>query len=263
MITPLTKGYLTQGFKPINNPSHGAVDIGWRSAGVVDPPIYAWDAGVVIQSGYSTGGGNYVVIRHDRKEHYYITRYFHLKSRMAKVGDLVHRWQTIGIGGSTGTNSTGPHLHFEILVFPKDFVFINMTPAIRDRYSVNPLVYSFLTQAQEITGGFKYMTIDTNKVTLAIPTVSVLNLRSTPVEGTKENIIGRVPAEGLVFKGVMNANGRDWALVDWNGLTCYCAFAFVKLQYYYELVEVPVIKPLNKTFTDEDVMVTVQTKPLK
>ena len=263
MITPLSTGYVTQGFRPASNPAHGAVDIGWWRVGVVDPPIYAWDAGTVLQSAYSTVGGNYVVLKHDRKEHYYLTRYFHLKNRMVKVGDRVHRWQTIGIGGSTGTSSTGPHLHFEILALPKDFVFINMTSAIREKYSLNPLLYSFLTQAQEITGGFKYMTIDTNKVTLAIPTVSSLNLRSAPVEGTSANVVGKVPAEGLVFKGVTNANGRDWALVDWNGLTCYCAFEFIKLKYHYELVEVPVVKPFDKVFEDAEITVTVQTKPLK
>lgn len=43
------------------------------------------------------------------------TRYAHLSKALVKVGDRIARGQVIGLTGSSG-RSTGPHLHFEVLV---------------------------------------------------------------------------------------------------------------------------------------------------
>jgi len=86
---------------------HLALDIG----SALGEPISASDAGVIVFSGWSTGGYGYAVaIDHGNG---YQTLYAHLSKVNVRCGQSVSQGQNIGLGGSTG-NSTGPHLHFEI-----------------------------------------------------------------------------------------------------------------------------------------------------
>lgn len=86
---------------------HLAIDI----AVGVGMPVYAADSGVVVFSGWSSGGyGNVVIVDHGNG---YQTLYAHLNSTGVSCGQSVVRGNRIGSGGSTG-NSTGPHLHFEV-----------------------------------------------------------------------------------------------------------------------------------------------------
>lgn len=86
---------------------HLAIDIGL----VIGEPIFAADAGVVVFSGWASGGyGNVVVIDHGNG---YQTLYAHLSGVASGCGQSVVQGQTIGYGGNTG-NSTGAHLHFEV-----------------------------------------------------------------------------------------------------------------------------------------------------
>jgi murein DD-endopeptidase MepM/ murein hydrolase activator NlpD len=86
---------------------HSGIDI----AQPYGTPVMAADNGVA--STYSTccGYGNYVVLTHGNG---YSTLYGHLAGFNVRNGQLVVRGQVIAFEGSTG-NSTGPHLHFEIL----------------------------------------------------------------------------------------------------------------------------------------------------
>lgn len=73
--------------------------------------VYASDAGVVVFSGWSTGGYGYMImIDHGNG---YQTLYAHLSQVNTFCGQSVPQGQTIGYGGTSG-NSTGPHLHFEV-----------------------------------------------------------------------------------------------------------------------------------------------------
>lgn len=74
-------------------------------------PVYAADSGVIVFSGWGTGGYGYMVILDHGNG--YQTLYAHLSRTTALCGQSVRTGQTIGYGGSSG-NSTGPHLHFEI-----------------------------------------------------------------------------------------------------------------------------------------------------
>ena len=93
---------------------------GWRShkgtdyAAAAGTPVRAIGDGVVVRDGWGNGYGNVLEIRHRNG---FVTRYGHL-SRFAagiRVGGHVAIGQTVAFVGSTGL-STGPHLHFEVLV---------------------------------------------------------------------------------------------------------------------------------------------------
>lgn len=74
--------------------------------------IIASDDGIVVFSGAQNGYGNVVKIKHfDGK----VTVYAHNTSNIVNEGDVVRQGQAIAQIGSTG-DSTGNHVHFEILV---------------------------------------------------------------------------------------------------------------------------------------------------
>ena len=80
-------------------------------------PIYAAASGYVQVAGWSSGGyGNYVIIYHGKMydANTYSTLYGHMRSVATSAGKYVKQGELIGYVGSTG-NSTGPHLHFEVI----------------------------------------------------------------------------------------------------------------------------------------------------
>ncbi len=94
---------------------HGGIDI-IRYGGSSGIPVVASASGTVVTaySGWS-GYGHTVVINHGNG---ITTRYAHMQpgSICVRAGQYVYQGQQIGRIGSTG-NSTGPHLHFEVLVY--------------------------------------------------------------------------------------------------------------------------------------------------
>lgn len=78
----------------------------------VGTPIVAAAGGVVVVSEFHPAYGNMVEIDHGND---LITRYAHSSRVLVQKGDLVRRGQKIAEIGTTG-RSTGPHLHFEVLV---------------------------------------------------------------------------------------------------------------------------------------------------
>jgi murein DD-endopeptidase MepM/ murein hydrolase activator NlpD len=68
--------------------------------------------GVVSFAGVQNGYGNTVVIDHQDGRQ---TRYAHLSQELVRAGDAVTEGQVLGKSGNSG-RSTGPHLHFEMLV---------------------------------------------------------------------------------------------------------------------------------------------------
>lgn len=66
--------------------------------------------GVVTETGFDAEKGNYIIVEYENMQ----TIYSQLESVQVKKGDKVDAHQVIGTVGSTG-NSTGAHLHFEVL----------------------------------------------------------------------------------------------------------------------------------------------------
>lgn len=69
-------------------------------------PIMTTAAGIVEQTGFTAGNGNFVKVKHDRT---YATQYLHMSKILVKRGQRVTQGQTIGKVGSTGL-ATGPHV---------------------------------------------------------------------------------------------------------------------------------------------------------
>jgi len=92
---------------------HSGIDIAARHGA----NVLAADRGTVITSRFNSSYGNYIVIAHgeNRNGDRITTLYAHLSTRSVSVGDVVEQGQVIGRIGSTGV-STGPHLHFEVMV---------------------------------------------------------------------------------------------------------------------------------------------------
>jgi murein DD-endopeptidase MepM/ murein hydrolase activator NlpD len=74
--------------------------------------VYATGDGKVVESDFNTGGfGNYVVIDHG---YGLVSIYAHLSKINVPRDANVKRGDFIGLSGSTGSLSTGPHLHYQI-----------------------------------------------------------------------------------------------------------------------------------------------------
>jgi murein DD-endopeptidase MepM/ murein hydrolase activator NlpD len=103
-----TQGIFTSGYGYRWGALHGGVDI----ANAIGTPIYAVSDGVVIEVGPTAGYGALVKLRHFDGT---VTLYGHINSWNVSVGERVFAGDQIATIGNRG-NSTGPHLHLEVLV---------------------------------------------------------------------------------------------------------------------------------------------------
>jgi murein DD-endopeptidase MepM/ murein hydrolase activator NlpD len=103
-----TSGRLSSPYGMRNGSMHRGIDL----ANGTGTNIYAADGGRVTFAGYKGSYGYMIEINH---ENGYVTRYAHNSKLLVKSGERVYRGQHISEMGNTG-RSTGPHLHFEILV---------------------------------------------------------------------------------------------------------------------------------------------------
>lgn len=117
VFTSPIKGEITQGYDAKDK--HFAIDIAVDK----DTPIKAVADGTVIFSGFTADTGYVIILEHGQG---YISVYKHNATNYKEQNELVKAGEVIAIAGSTGTFSTGPHLHFELW---------------GDGYPVNPINY--------------------------------------------------------------------------------------------------------------------------
>lgn len=99
-------GYRTDPFTGARR-FHPGVDIANREG----TPVMSAASGIVVWTGWAGGYGKRVVVDHGS----FRTTYAHLKEILVRPGQEVVGGDTVGLMGSTG-RSTGPHLHFEVIV---------------------------------------------------------------------------------------------------------------------------------------------------
>jgi murein DD-endopeptidase MepM/ murein hydrolase activator NlpD len=113
---PVNNAIMRSGFGGRRHPILGYVKmhtgVDWATA--YGTPIFASGNGMIEKVGYEGGYGKYIRIKHANG---YETAYGHMSAfaKGMEIGKKVRQGQVIGFVGSTG-QSTGPHVHYEILV---------------------------------------------------------------------------------------------------------------------------------------------------
>ena len=105
----------------VGSTNHMGIDIGGVG---YDSRVSAAAGGIVTVATNSRSAGNYVAVSHGNGV---VTLYMHLSSYSVSVGDRVSQGDKLGITGSTG-NSTGPHLHFGVMIDGASVDPINYLP---------------------------------------------------------------------------------------------------------------------------------------
>jgi len=114
--TPINGARISSGFGLRRHPvlGYSKMHKGTDFAAPSGTPIFAAGSGVITYYGVKGGYGNYTQIRHNAE---YSTAYGHASrfNKKFRVGSKVKQGDVIAYVGTTG-RSTGPHLHFEVLV---------------------------------------------------------------------------------------------------------------------------------------------------
>jgi len=100
-----TRGLLSGHFEPAKK--HYGVEITANP----DESVMAVSDGTVVVSTYTVDAGYLIEIQHNRD---FISVYKHCGSLLKKQGDRVKGGDVVALVGNSGTQTTGPHLHFEL-----------------------------------------------------------------------------------------------------------------------------------------------------
>jgi len=114
LASPMPYSRRTSGFGMREHPifhtqrAHMGVDY----AAPTGTPVISVADGVVVESGFSGGFGNMVVVQHNARQS---TVYAHLSKIAVRKGQTIKQGDNLGAVGATGW-ATGPHLHFEFRI---------------------------------------------------------------------------------------------------------------------------------------------------
>ena len=114
LMAPIDHYFIASPFGIRKDPFNGRFSFhpGLDLANALLSPVLSTSPGVVVFAGWRGGYGRMVEIDHGLGVH---TRYGHLARIDVAVGDAVDYRQQIGLLGSSG-RSTGPHVHYEVLI---------------------------------------------------------------------------------------------------------------------------------------------------
>lgn len=211
--------------KPYNYPSHKGIDIGW--AETPNCPVLAWQDGVVVQRGYGSEVGNYIVVEHyyDGTDEKRWTGYIHLAYfPTIKVGDKVYLGKQMGNAtrGNSG-KSNGVHLH------------LYLTKCVSQK-----VPYTWDTMLANVIDPYEYLYWDKEYNTVYISSewkkelkemnypkpvernelVNQVEIKSDTRRMRKSPSLKGVAYDEYCKRGVYNvykwatADGYDWALID-------------------------------------------------
>lgn len=105
VLFPPVRGHITEKYSAKNK--HFAIDV----AVPKDTPIKSVANGTVVFAEWTPSTGNVIIIKHRDA---ILSVYKHAASLTKTQGDVVRTGEVIGLAGSTGKESTGIHLHFEL-----------------------------------------------------------------------------------------------------------------------------------------------------
>ena len=98
-------GFISKSFNPSRG--HNGNDYVMKE----NSPVFASAGGYIVFADYTANFGYIIIINHQEN---YVSKYFHCSSLIKKEGDIVQQGELIALSGNSGTESSGPHLHFEI-----------------------------------------------------------------------------------------------------------------------------------------------------
>jgi murein DD-endopeptidase MepM/ murein hydrolase activator NlpD len=117
-ILPIPDARITSRFGPRAAPvlpnggfgtkNHQGVDFGVPRGTPVRSPNNA----VVLDTGFDSGMGNYIILGDNKKDKNITHKFYHLQKSLVKKGDTIQQGQVIAKSGDSGA-VTGPHLHWE------------------------------------------------------------------------------------------------------------------------------------------------------
>jgi murein DD-endopeptidase MepM/ murein hydrolase activator NlpD len=161
--------------------------------------IVAVDSGKVLENDWDAAGyGHYIKLQHEWGE----SLYAHLSQKLVARHNLVEKGQLIGLSGSTG-NSTGPHLHFALRIFPYNRAdgkngFSDPTPHLY------PQIAPELREKLKLMEAFTYVSKETGVEWQLLAALAYAE------SGFNPSAISSAGAMGFVQ--IMPATWTDWSL---------------------------------------------------
>lgn len=190
---PLSDYVVSSEFGPRGGAMHYGIDL----AAPMGQGIFASAPGLITQSGWNGGYGNFISMDHGLGV---VTRYGHMSALIGRAGQVVGQGALIGQVGSTG-DSTGPHLHFETQVGGN---FVNPRTMVALRHG--GLVPTALS------AGEYYVPAEKAKGNYRLLSAVNAGILSGPGTGTSDSIRAMAKAGDFIVNA--KASRRHKALLD-------------------------------------------------